>query len=539
MKKLILAIVFLFLSGNAYSQINLEWYANQNNMLNIYGNPSDKSLTIDSIGNVYTVSYITDSISIKKLVTTKYNNSGQLIWSRFCNVQTYSGAGDYPCLIKKLHNNKIAVLYNFLEENNHNKIGLLIYDADGFLIYNTKYKINNNEDNYVKEFDTDKFDNIYVTGYSYGGYSKFITLKFNSVGNLVWEKIFADPSQGFDVITDSLCNVYVCGAADTNCLLKTYMLTVKYDSSGAMKWKRLYGYNNTIVSGDDKATQIRLDDSSNIIIGGSCFANSFYQSLAKYKPNGELCWVKLNTSMMGAFNITTDPKCNIYVSGYTEEIPGKIFKYDAGGNLKTTFSSTTEYLYLIKYFQENYIFAAGNKRRGTINQRDFYFAIMDTNLNIIGSYDFLADSSVVDYYSSMLFDNNGNVILSGVCNYDNLYPPQYKFSVIKLSQTTGIKNISNIIADNFVLSQNYPNPFNPSTTIKFQIKDLKFVTLKVYDILGKEVATLVNEKLSAGEYEVQFPNDQLTNAQLPSGVYFYSLFVEGNLIDTKKMVLIK
>ncbi|MFA5403446.1 MAG: T9SS type A sorting domain-containing protein [Ignavibacteria bacterium] len=107
------------------------------------------------------------------------------------------------------------------------------------------------------------------------------------------------------------------------------------------------------------------------------------------------------------------------------------------------------------------------------------------------------------------------------------------------TSTVGINKIGNIIPDNFSLSQNYPNPFNPSTSIKYQIADSKFVRLVVYDILGKEVATLVNEKLQPGEYEVQFPNVQLANVQLPSGVYFYSLFADGERMDTKKMLMIK
>jgi len=72
----------------------------------------------------------------------------------------------------------------------------------------------------------------------------------------------------------------------------------------------------------------------------------------------------------------------------------------------------------------------------------------------------------------------------------------------------------------FSLSQNYPNPFNPATTIKYQISELSFITLKVYDVLGNEVTTLVNEELPAGEYEVEF---SINNLQLTSGVYFYQL----------------
>jgi hypothetical protein len=88
-------------------------------------------------------------------------------------------------------------------------------------------------------------------------------------------------------------------------------------------------------------------------------------------------------------------------------------------------------------------------------------------------------------------------------------------------------------AKSFSLEQNYPNPFNPSTTIKFTISDFGFTTLKIYDVLGNEVVTLVDEYKTAGSYEVEW------NAkELPSGVYFYQLKTEG-FIETKKMILLK
>jgi len=84
-----------------------------------------------------------------------------------------------------------------------------------------------------------------------------------------------------------------------------------------------------------------------------------------------------------------------------------------------------------------------------------------------------------------------------------------------------------------ILEQNYPNPFNPITTIKYQIPVRGFVTIKVYDVLGNEVATLVNEQLPAGEYETDFSGNNLT-----SGIYFYQLKAE-NFFETKKMILLK
>jgi hypothetical protein len=87
--------------------------------------------------------------------------------------------------------------------------------------------------------------------------------------------------------------------------------------------------------------------------------------------------------------------------------------------------------------------------------------------------------------------------------------------------------------EEFALHQNYPNPFNPTTTIKYQIPELSFVTLKIYDVLGSEIITLVNEEKSIGNYEVDW------NASgLPSGIYFYKLQA-GNFVETMKMLLLK
>jgi len=102
-----------------------------------------------------------------------------------------------------------------------------------------------------------------------------------------------------------------------------------------------------------------------------------------------------------------------------------------------------------------------------------------------------------------------------------------------LSESTGINFISSEIPSNYSLFQNYPNPFNLSTNIKYQISKNSFVILKVYDLLGREISTLVNELQKAGVYEVQFSNSGLT-----SGIYFYRMQA-GNYSETKKMVYIK
>ena len=99
---------------------------------------------------------------------------------------------------------------------------------------------------------------------------------------------------------------------------------------------------------------------------------------------------------------------------------------------------------------------------------------------------------------------------------------------------TGFSNTSTEIPDKFSLSQNYPNPFNPNTIINFQCSMFNFISLRVFDVLGNEVATLVNENKQPGSYQIEFDG-----SNYPSGVYLYRLEINGSIIDTKRMILLK
>jgi len=105
--------------------------------------------------------------------------------------------------------------------------------------------------------------------------------------------------------------------------------------------------------------------------------------------------------------------------------------------------------------------------------------------------------------------------------------------LLNTTSVTGIEEVKNFIPTDFTLKQNYPNPFNPSTNINFSLPDESFVTLKIYDILGREVVQLVNKQLKTGNYNFSFDAKGLT-----SGVYFYRLQTH-NFVETKKMLLLK
>jgi len=121
----------------------------------------------------------------------------------------------------------------------------------------------------------------------------------------------------------------------------------------------------------------------------------------------------------------------------------------------------------------------------------------------------------------------GVTAVKAVSDYtQNIYENNFGYPIVS------VKDNPQIVSD-FKLYQNYPNPFNPLTKISYSVPTASKVTLIVFDILGKEISTLVNEEKPAGEYEVKFDA-----TSLPSGTYFYQLKA-GSYIQTNKMILIK
>jgi len=182
----------------------------------------------------------------------------------------------------------------------------------------------------------------------------------------------------------------------------------------------------------------------------------------------------------------------------------------------------------------------------------------DTAISKSGSVDFrVAAKDTTGYNISYIwFKNNVQVGSDSTYNYKSfiLFPaPRVDTVLVKISNsvntkeeiwyvhvetTTGIEDQVKPI--NFGLQQNYPNPFNPSTIIEYSVPSNEYVTLKVYDILGNEVASLVNEQKSAGTYKVAFNASNLSNgkADLASGLYIYKIQA-GSFNQVRKMILIK
>jgi hypothetical protein len=130
------------------------------------------------------------------------------------------------------------------------------------------------------------------------------------------------------------------------------------------------------------------------------------------------------------------------------------------------------------------------------------------------------------------YDANGNNTEVLTQNWENNAWVNFMKLTYNYQQSTDVEENINSIKD-FILFNNYPNPFNPSTVISYQLPISSYITLKVFDVLGNEIATLVNEEKPAGSYQVEF-----NVVDLPSGLYLYKIQA-GNYSETKKMLMIK
>ncbi|MDH3267589.1 MAG: T9SS type A sorting domain-containing protein [Ignavibacteria bacterium] len=239
-----------------------------------------------------------------------------------------------------------------------------------------------------------------------------------------------------------------------------------------------------------------------------------------------------------------DGNGNLYVSSYSGK---NVRKFDENGNDMGLFVTTNLLGPTNIWFDDNGDLLVIDYN-GTSVKR------FDPNGNYLNDFiTGLSNSEGVDFFpngdiligngatsSVKLFDSAGtyieDLIPSGA---GNLLTPNAV--VIRDITAVSVPDESSINNFEFKLKQNYPNPFNPSTKIKFTIpsviesgtKQSQLITLKVYNVLGKEIATLVNENLPAGEHEVTFNATGLT-----SGIYFYQLKI-GSFIQTNKMVYLK
>jgi hypothetical protein len=413
---------------------------------------------------------------------------------------------------------------------------------------------------YVYDMVTDGNGNTYVTGYTKNLYIRgMTTIKYGPNGDSLWVKLYEPASEltiyGSAIAIDPAGNIIVLGewGSQDKTLLVKYTPSgdgalQKYDSTGTLTFEKELSHDTANVDFGD----IELDEAGNVYISTGVWKGNqsvnfpqYHEMLVKYTRQGDLSWKQ--EYQVGYFHqesMGIDHNGYIYVTGTSKDTSLLTFvytnKYDTSGNFvwNKIFAgshATTRGTQARKISVDGHgnAYVAGLEYYGSHpSKRLLYIQYSETG-DTLASY--LHTYGFTCYITEVLditHDNHGRVFLLSKNDVGALCRDEWRLSLYK-DVLTNVSQVSTNAPDKFRLYNNYPNPFNPTSTIRFDIPYGTDVKLKVYDMLGREIAELVNSRLEAGTYQYNWDGGSFA-----TGMYLYRLETPEYTV-TKKMVLIK
>jgi hypothetical protein len=371
-------------------------------------------------------------------------------------------------------------------------------------------------------------------------------VKFNSTGEFQWRKTYGGPDEdnGTAMLKTSDGGYALVGQTVPSGGVGKNIFLVKVSADGTEQWRNNYGGGN----GADGSGIVQLDDGNFILAGYTTIGDDFQVYLIKVSSSGSLIWEKnyggSDYDIGSSINKTQDG--NLLVCGYTASKgagarDGYILKIDLDGNLiwdKTYGTERSDQFGGVVETTDGNIIAVGISITRVTQDEQFNSAfIVKTNSDGTQIWSQIYGGELEDNFGEVRITNDGGAICVGTTESFSKSGDIYLVKVGSSGVVSGIVG-DVVLPSSFQLEQNYPNPFNPETTIRFSLagdgsNSSSPVSLKIYDVLGNEVVTLLNEKLSAGTYEVKFDASRMS-----SGVYFYQLNTDFGKA-TKKMIVLK
>jgi uncharacterized delta-60 repeat protein len=496
----------------------------------------------DDSGNIYVAGRSKSSTSDYDYLTIKYNDLGEIQWA-----VRYNGTDndtDEPVAIAVDRWGNVLVTGKSDETGRSNDITTIKYNSSGDSIWTRHYNGSSNSYDEPFALTVDESGSIYITGQcnNISTYDDFITIKYDSSGDMQWDKAYSSIGGGDcgnAIALDDSCNVYVTGTSRTLTTSYDYT-TIKYNSDGDSSWIRKY---NGPANSQDSPTAIAVDENGNVFVTGCSYGVGSYTDYAtvKYNRDGVEQWAKRYNGTGNqddlSKGVVVDVSGNVYVTGQSRgsaNFDYMTIKYNSAGDTVWTrryngSTNSDDMATGIMIDNLGYIYVTG-KTYSTSTGYDFG----TIKYNPAGVVEWMATNGSgggnSDEPRAITLDKNENVVVTGSGSGTGLY---YFVTVKYIQGPNAVEQTDETIPKDFALYQNYPNPFNPSTTIHFELPKETHVTLKVYNMLGQEMMTLVNENKDVGRYEVKF-----NASTLSSGVYYYRL-VAGQFMETKKLILIR
>jgi len=537
-------ILALFISGfiaNSFAQVTEEWVRKYNGPANSFDIVS--RLKIDGAGNVYVYGTSSGQGTLSDFVIIKYKPTGEVIWTQRYNSPTDQSDQINSACIDNAGNSYIT---GFTTDSTFTpNVTTCKYDSSGNMQWLKVFILKDYTTGFGQDITIDNSGNVIVAGFMRNAQSNYdcVTIKYTKDGDQIRSTVYDGSKDDIAVslATDNADNIII--ATEIKNQQNNFdAAVIKYDSSGLFKFVKAF---NGSRQNDDKAASVLTDDMNNIFLCGSTVntQSSLDYFYAKLDPAGVVQWTGDHNGTGNdidiALSMAIDAASNIYITGYSrsDTVIGSedmlTMKINSSGNVqwRSVHNGTGNGIdqgNSVQVDNSGNVFVGG---ASDIGGASVVYALLKYSAQ--GALTWKRTYQLANQPEDFLYSvtlNNSDIYVTGIA-LDSL--TDFDIVTVKYSQQVGIVIVNTNQPEHFTLDQNYPNPFNPVTNLGFGISELGLVTLKIYDIRGKETAVLVNEVKSPGSYQVEWDA-----ADFPSGVYFYTLETP-DFKETKRMMLLK